>query len=661
MAILDGALRPCATWLTGLMLMMGCAGFSPGSLCMAVSSQYPALEFPENPAAARDPRLELLRTGDAQSEKELFTQAEQTYREALAQFTAPNEQRQRALTLTRLGNTVSQVGQYSQALEYFRQAERIFVALDGEQGLTTANTRYGQGMILLEQQHWAEAFPLLDQSVAVFVQRLPPNDMFMVIAADETAVSHYQHSTPVESERHLRQALQVLARAHVDDSLRAAALNTLLADVLQRQGKYSEAATTAHRAVALYGGDDTRDSARASLQLGTALNSLRQWSEAEPYLRSAYERLPKFHDETLTAEAASELGRLYFVENRLTEAQPLIEAALRFADSTTPPGADRALFLQWLYELHKERKDSVQEEHYLRRRMELKYPSLDTPENLAGYNFDMGTLLAARAKHLEAQEYFARALVRYTQIFGSDSQQAIATERAIAADRLDNEEYTSVEPLLRHVLAYDRKTNNLETLALSTGSLGVALYKQRKSDKEAQALLEESLDHYQLNAGGAKPSFVIEVMSELAEIAARQPGQEEKVRAYYKRAWEIGITSEAPQGFTALSHRYGKFLIDHNDYAQAEEVLGRSYQHIERYKEDAALVKLLHLAWQVTRQQQHPQETLRFGRRLAEVCALRYNGIPSACARPLKELRRDCPECLRPSTATLQVRPGAGG
>jgi tetratricopeptide (TPR) repeat protein len=504
-------------WFAGVLLVSGAA---LSSVCVARSEQFVPLEFPGDRAAARDPRVELLRTGDALFDAQLYPRAESKYSEALAQFTAPNEERQRALTRTRLGQIQLTRGEFAAALESFRQVERSFLALDGDEGLTTVHARYDQGVVLVQQQRWAEAFALLNPSIEIFAKKSPRNDMFVVSAVQWLVDLHYHHSAWQVSERYARLALEVFTKAGVANHPRAAVLHLQFADILERLKKYTEAASEARQAVVLYGRTDNFLSARASLQLGTSLNSLEKWSEAEPYLLSARQRLEKFPDKEAQASADRELGFMYMRQKRFNEAQPHLEAALRFADSTNPPGYFQPLLLDWLFQLHRDRHELPQMEHYLRRRLAVKSAELATPGQLGEYNSELGQALAKRGQYAEAQEYLARAVPLYTQAYGSESLQVIDVECTIGAVHIEAGEYALAEARLRRVLAFYRKTKRADRIGPMAAFVGFSVYKQGKSNAEAQALLQEARDYY-AHSNEPTPAVMSQVNAALADLAAR--------------------------------------------------------------------------------------------------------------------------------------------
>ena len=143
----------------------------------------------------------------------------------------------------------------------------------------------------------------------------------------------------VDAEANARRAVAIFERFPVNGKLSLTTSLTVLGDVLEMEGKYSEAIEVVERAWSLETGHHSDQAAeyrgvRFRRQLGRLYSESKQYDRAVELLKENVSLLekPGITGHTEVVPALNDLASVYIAEGRLAEAEALLHRALSLSD-----------------------------------------------------------------------------------------------------------------------------------------------------------------------------------------------------------------------------------------------------------------------------------------------------------------------------------------
>ena len=313
-----------------------------------------------------------------------------------------------------------------------------------------------------------------------------------------------------EAEPLFRRALAIREKTLDEDhTVTATSLNDL-GVLLRLQGRFMEAEPLLCRALAIREkalGPDHPDTATSLINLALLRQDQRRLEEAEPLLRRGLAIREKAlgEDHRETARTLNDLGGLLRAQDRYVEAERLYrqaraiwEKALRRElaireKALGPDHPDTAYPLNDLGGLLRAQDRYVEAEPLYRRALAIREKALgpDHPDTAASLN-DLGVLLRLQGRFKEAEPLLCRALAIREKpgALGPDHPDTAASLNHLAELYRDQGRYIEAEPLYRRALAIREKAlgpDHRETAA-SLNDLGVLLRLQGRF-KEAEPVL----------------------------------------------------------------------------------------------------------------------------------------------------------------------------
>ncbi|AGP41059.1 serine/threonine-protein kinase [Sorangium cellulosum] len=311
-------------------------------------------------------------------------------------------------------------------------------------------------------------------------------------------------------------ALRLAAEGAVErnsDPAARARLSSMLALVLNEQGKHGEAAELAERALAGLKealGPDHPDVAIAESRLGNVLVRVERFDDAERAFqraRSIQERILG-PDHPTVALTFNSLGRVYTAQSRNREALPFIERAVAIQERALGP--DHPFLAASLNNLGNAlvmlgETDRARSAH--ERALAIRERALgpDHPDVASSHN-NVGAVLEMQRKVAEAAPHYARALAIRERALGPDHSSLASTLANLASVLVAQKKHAEALPHLDRALAIQEKTAGPGSIGVASTLTGIAsAYNEMGKPAEALPRAERALAIYAAKEKGVPP------------------------------------------------------------------------------------------------------------------------------------------------------------
>ncbi|HEY9685014.1 MAG TPA: CHAT domain-containing protein [Drouetiella sp.] len=273
----------------------------------------------------------------------------------------------------------------------------------------------------------------------------------------EQGSKSYIKSNYPEAEGILRKALKLCAPQEVN----YAKTEIFLADALEGQKRYSEAATLYINALAILRkktGDQSAETSDALWNIATFYFNRKRYADAEPFYEEILSTTEKRFglNNAKTADAMADLADLYVKERRLTEAEALAKRVLDirtklFGRDDSSIAASLSQISSILAEQGKDAEAEVQ----LKRSLEIYQKTVgeDDPKTINVIR-DLASLCRVQGKTKEVQQYLDRAAAAEKK----GGKEANATDLYVQGKfYVDQGRYAEAEPIFRAYQKLDEK------------------------------------------------------------------------------------------------------------------------------------------------------------------------------------------------------------
>ena len=245
------------------------------------------------------------------------------------------------------------------------------------------------------------AIHLLERFLVELVSSNLPDPQSMMSAHAALVQPYFDVGVHDRAALHADEALKLVSVTQDPEAI--ATMNLQVARVMLEEGRIKDASISLGRAEEIFRTLDMRSElAMARLAHGYSLARSDRLADAEPLLRSALATFDEVGRKLDRARAANELARLYRIQNRGSEAQPMLEMSLELLRGSDPK--ELALTHRELA-LCAGSDDSERAEKNLRRAIELFELAEDKIELAATYGL-LGDLMRIADRGDEACESY---------------------------------------------------------------------------------------------------------------------------------------------------------------------------------------------------------------------------------------------------------------
>src|SRR6266852_1226738 len=353
---------------------------------------------------------------------------------------------------------------------------------------------------------------------------------------------------------------------------------------LYQQGKYAEAAASAHEALrvaeATFGPEDAR-TATSLNNLAFLYDKQGRYAVAEPL----YRRALAIREKTLgpehpdVAQSLNNLAALYCAQGRYAEAEPVYKRALAIDEKALgPEHPDLGTDLNNLAELYRAQGRYAEAEPVFRRALAIWEKALgpDHPDVATALN-NLAQLYDSQGKYAEAEPLYRRSLAIVEKALGPEHRYVATSLNNLALLYYAQGKYAEAEPLYRRALAIREKALGPEhpDVAQSLNNLA-ELYRVQGKYAEAEPLYRRALALYEKALGPDHPD-VANSLNNLAQLYDEQ-GKYAEAEPLYRRALAIrekAQGSEHPHVATALNN-LAVLYREHGKFAEAEPLYRRA-------------------------------------------------------------------------------------
>jgi tetratricopeptide (TPR) repeat protein len=411
-----------------------------------------------------------------------------------------------------------------------------------------------------------------------------------------------------------------------------AALNNL-GIVLQKEGNYKDAEGKMQEAIALCEkslapssqstsiGSETQALAATCMNMAQLKQDTGDYAAEEVLLKRALDMYEKnAGSEPQTVECLHRLARLYAIERRYGEAEPLLVKVLNLTEQSKGGSAKKvAVILREQGAIYKNEGKYEDAERVLRQSIKTveheQSPLPDIADGLLG----LAEIYRQQSKNTEAVQFCEKALELRKNAFGENSTKAAQAMSRLGLAYADADEYKKAESVLQQALQIDEHKfgekhievahdlNNCALVYLDQGKYDLAeplyiravniastslgpehpetalsisnlawLYYNQGNYAKAEPLLQKSLVIREKVFGKNHP-YVAQSLSNLAAVYAVQ-NKIEKAEAFFQQAIKLDEAS------------YGQ---DNPDLARNMRELSILYQNQERFSDAETLMRKL--------------------------------------------------------------------
>jgi len=292
---------------------------------------------------------QLARDGDRAVIAHQFSQAERSYRGALARLPANERTVARAQLLYILGTTLNLQNQSAPAENALLEAEDIFTEQEGLQSLRRGLCLSALGLAQQRQGQYVKAEVTAQAAYDLFEAVLAPSDPKTLQSLEElTGLFARQQEFAQLIEFLLPRMPNIEAQPQVSETLKGVMAGTLGIALVQ-QGRFKEAQTYSLQALAHFQKVTplpTEDIARAEALTGRSLLLSGKPAEAEAYVQRAMTHQRDLGKNELLAQTAFLLGHTLYAQGQRAPALDWYTLGLSTLASLSPQGNARADELQ---------------------------------------------------------------------------------------------------------------------------------------------------------------------------------------------------------------------------------------------------------------------------------------------------------------------------
>ncbi len=353
---------------------------------------------------------------------------------------------------------------------------------------------------------------------------------------------------------------------------------------LYQQGKYAEAAASAHEALrvaeATFGPEDAR-TATSLNNLAFLYDKQGRYAVAEPL----YRRALAIREKTLgpehpdVAQSLNNLAALYCAQGRYAEAEPVYKRALAIDEKALgPEHPDLGTDLNNLAELYRAQGRYAEAEPVFRRALAIWEKALgpDHPDVATALN-NLAQLYDSQGKYAEAEPLYRRSLAIVEKALGPEHRYVATSLNNLALLYYAQGKYAEAEPLYRRALAIREKALGSEhpDVAQSLNNLA-ELYRVQGKYAEAEPLYRRALALYEKALGPDHPD-VANSLNNLAGLYYAQ-GKYAEAKPLFERSLAIqekALGPDHPDVATALNN-LAQLYDEQGKYAEAEPLYRRA-------------------------------------------------------------------------------------
>jgi serine/threonine-protein kinase len=249
---------------------------------------------PQNEDQVRLFVIELNDYANIQNYKSNFTEAEQSYREALERgqnLTGKN----RGMMPSLMGNLawlLHSKGRFDEALSYYDQAQQELHAGGNEDKLEAGTLFNKIGVAYTEMGKYRDAEPYYQRSFEVLMKTLGAENFYTVSTMYRNAYNFYKQDKLEDAEQLVNQSLEIQHKLFPNGHNVTAYSERLLGEIATRRGQLKKGEELLRKALAdllKKNKEPSRDIALAKLSLGENLIAQERFPDAEPLISSALE------------------------------------------------------------------------------------------------------------------------------------------------------------------------------------------------------------------------------------------------------------------------------------------------------------------------------------------------------------------------------------
>ncbi|CAM2010883.1 serine/threonine-protein kinase [Acanthopleuribacter pedis] len=461
---------------------------------------------------------------------------------------------------------------------------------------------------LLARGHYQRAGALQTQALTTFETYLKPREPERAQAMIQLALIQSAEGRFEEAEAQFRTVEQQRREWFGIDHPLTLEARELLAVLYQEWGRFQVAgdihkAVLMHRKQRFQADHPAIWNSRKHLALLAQRNGDYKTAAAEMALVLAAERRNFGLIHPTVAETLNLIGILEFERGRYEAAEQhyrkSIEMKLHFFGENHPTTASS---LDNLGVLYQELDQWEQAESLHVRALEMRRRLLGDNDIDVAYSHDnLGLVNKNRGRYAVAEDHFRDAMTLFATIVGEDHPDYLSTVHNLAVTLIDQLKYEEAVPLLRTVVALERKIyQSHPTVAISMNNLASALIDTRRYH-EAGILLEEAsainARHLDPNHPGVGQTRLIQARYFLKmQKTVEAEDHARRALAICRQHYQAG------HQMTARAQKVlGQALLDQGRYAeaepllvQAEDILNRvaDYHHHEKRELWLLLVRL---------------------------------------------------------------------
>lgn len=324
-------------------------------------------------------------------------------------------------------------------------------------------------LYLQERVQYAEAEPLLHQSLAIFEKTVGSEHNDVAQTLDTLAVLYYCQGKYAEAEPVFQRALTIRKKVLEPDHPDVADSLNNLAMIYYEQGKYEQAEPLFQQALVIWEtklGPQHPYVHTCLSNLGLLYYAQGKYAQAEPLYQRALTLSEQIlgSDHPEMAFKLNNLAMLYRAEGKYTEAEPFFLRALAIREKTLEPEhPDVATSLNNLAGLYRAQGRYEQAEPIFLRALAIRENTLGREHpDVATSVYNLALLYHAQGKYREARPLFQRALVIWKQKLGPEHPYVAQTLNNLGRLYHDQSKYIQAEPLYQQALAISEQTLGLD-------------------------------------------------------------------------------------------------------------------------------------------------------------------------------------------------------
>ncbi|WP_411877197.1 tetratricopeptide repeat protein [Vulcanococcus limneticus] len=393
------------------------------------------------------------------------------------------------------------------------------------------------------------------------------------------------------------QVVEDLTRESGDDHPDLAVIVEMLADLYQKEGKYSKAEIPLQRSLFIREkalGAAHPDVASSLNKLALLYREQGQLSKAEPLARRSLFILENSFgpDHQIVATSLTSLARLYRDQGQYSKAEPLYQRSLVIREKAL--GADHidtAISLTDLADLYRMQGQYSKAEPFYQRSLLIREMVLgvDHPD-VARSAISLADLFRAQGQYNQAEPLFQRSVRNLEMKLGADHPHVAQSIEMLANLYQDMGQYSKAEPLYKRSLLIREKVLGADHPNVANSLTGLAdLYRHQGKHSQAEPLFRRSLAIWEKVLGADHPT-VAGGLNNLAMILWLQ-GKYDKAQPLYQRSLLIREKTLGP---------------DHPEISQSLNNLALLYQAQGKYNKAESLFRRSYLIWKKVLGAGHP-------------------------------------------------------